>query len=409
MVIISNFSWFHPVYGGAAGLFAHKIFLLSPVRAERILTLYKRGCKQASDTTSTMREVITDAGAIPATKQAATSAMSKSLIPRPIAEYNELERQFAERHPAQVPPIDSLEWSSGPYVTLMDKGTGKKTEVQTPVATIMLWFQEGKVRIEFSAPKGENDFLNWCEKVFGPGGLLAEAMPGMYKSLVGSAKLPGLGNPTAKKLKDAFERDATAGTGQKPVAFPQPYKVREMDDGTHVHKFVVTHYFSQKPRAGAEDRPDIPPEVEEAFEGLHHHPCYQHFAANPGLVPKPLVITLAHGTETNPWKIIRDISNEGKKGWYGKCMASVTVGGLGCRYAAGPNTIIASGYINGPKGVRVFAKPQSGADRVVAADPQDEDVYDNVSGTKRSHEDMAAGDEDVYAAAEQSDAKQAKH
>lgn len=332
-----------------------------------------------------MRTVVSDEHNAQPAPKATMDRESMSLTGLDASTVAAITTRMQELHPAVLPDVGDLGWSSPPYVKLITASTEQPAAVTTPVGIILIWFGDGKLRVEFSAKPGENAFLEFAKSVFGPDGLVVDALESNYKPLVGSSKLPGV---SLKKIRECIDRDLRCGAGQKPAAFPQPFKERETDDGV-VYKYAFTHYLSTK--NGTRAGPEVPPEVAEAFKDMPDHPVVEYFRANPGAAPNPPPMSVANktGRSYTAWDILAKISKRSKKGYFGKCVASVHASGLGFRYASGPNVIVSTGYINGPNGIRVYANMKSGADQEATVDPEDDDVYNELVRKR-------AGDDDVY-------------
>ena len=98
-----------------------------------------------------------------------------------------------------------------------------------------------------------------------------------------------------KRLKEFIANDLACAGGQKPLAFPQLVKPREDDDGNKFLKFAFTVYHkdTKSSRAG----PGLQEDVVHAFASMPDHPLMQFAEANPTVVIKAPVITVAHNPE----------------------------------------------------------------------------------------------------------------
>ena len=208
---------------------------------------------------------------------------------------------------------------------------------------------------------------------------------------VGKTKIAGV---SAKKVAEAVERDLQCGAGQKPQFLCQMVKPREdmvpdTDDVVPTRKFVFTVYLSD--RNGTRDDDGTPPEIAAAFAGKMDHPIVQYFQNNPGVKPKPPNLTVANGS-ANPWEILAACSHRSSKsGYYGKALASLTLGGLGFRFNAERKIFVGSAYLNGP-GCRVYAVPAMGRGVETVVDDEDTAIYNAVTKRPLPTDD----DDDIY-------------
>jgi hypothetical protein len=98
-----------------------------------------------------------------------------------------------------------------------------------------------------------------------------------------------------KRLKEFIENDLSCGKGQKALAFARQIKLREDDDGNKflVFGFTVYHTDKRSSRAGS----GLQEDVVHAFASMPDHPLMQFAEANPTVVIKAPVITVAHNPE----------------------------------------------------------------------------------------------------------------
>jgi hypothetical protein len=211
------------------------------------------------------------------------------------------------------------------------------------------------------------------------------------RGAVGKTKIAGV---SAKKVAEAVDRDLNCGAGQKPQFLCQMVKPREdvlpdSDDVVATRKFVFTVYLSD--RNGTRDDDGTPPEIAQAFAGKMDHPIVQYFQNNPTVKPKAPNLTVANGSAT-AWEVLAACSHRSSKsGYYGKALASLTLGGLGFRFNSERKIFVGAAYLNGP-GCRVYAVPamSRGVENVV--DDNDTAIYDAIA--KRPLPDL--DDDDVY-------------
>lgn len=211
------------------------------------------------------------------------------------------------------------------------------------------------------------------------------------RGAVGKTKIAGV---SAKKVAEAVERDLQCGAGQKPQFVCQMVKPREdavpdSDDVVPTRKFVFTVYLSD--RNGTRDDDGTPPEIAAAFAGKMDHPIVRYFQENPTVKPKAPNLTVANGS-ANAWEVLAACSHRSSKsGYYGKALASLTLGGLGFRFNAERKIFVGSAYLNGP-GCRVYAVPAMGRGVENVVDDNDTAIYDAIA--KRPLPDLE--DDDVY-------------
>lgn len=208
---------------------------------------------------------------------------------------------------------------------------------------------------------------------------------------MGKTKIAGV---SSKKVAEAVERDLQCGAGQKPQFLCQMVKPREdmvpdTDDVVPTRKFVFTVYLSD--RNGTRDDDGTPPEIAAAFAGKMDHPIVRYFQENPTVKPKAPNLTVANGS-ASPWEILAACSHRSSKsGYYGKALASLTLGGLGFRFNAERKIFVGSAYLNGP-GCRVYAVPAMGRGVETVVDDEDTAIYNAVTKRPLATDD----DEAIY-------------
>ena len=355
-------------------------------------------------------------------------------------------QRFGARHKPRLPQ-GPTKFTGPPMAKLVDAASEIPVQVATEPRPVLMWFAEdgSKIRFEISATAaeaaGDDAFMKWASDIYGPGGTLANSVVDNFNAFgesprrrgcaagalwaiaqrsqsrprsgrprsgcadgcaaaaprlrrgatVGKTKIAGV---SAKKVAEAVERDLQCGAGQKPQFLCQMVKPREdmvpdTDDVVPTRKFVFTVYLSD--RNGTRDDDGTPPEIAAAFAGKMDHPIVQYFQNNPGVKPKPPNLTVANGS-ANPWEILAACSHRSSKsGYYGKALASLTLGGLGFRFNAERKIFVGSAYLNGP-GCRVYAVPAMGRGVETVVDDEDTAIYNAVTKRPLPTDD----DDDIY-------------
>ena len=303
-------------------------------------------------------------------------------------------------NPAAAPDIKGgkCEWKvdSG-RLKLLNTNSQTSFQVVTPVADVILFFNDDSVSVRLTSPRGNNqesDFVLTTVNAFGPQLVDKLCEPGVATELSKTSKIKSMRlqdkktGGTNPKLKEALLKDLDSPAGERPsfmTNLSQKRHGKNPDDPDSDGppewwiNFSKTRYSRRRPENAGPRTGDapcgVPPEIAEAFEaeGKMDHPVVKYFQDNKDVDPNPFPVSAADATPMTCWQFLASASLPTRTGGYwAPALVQLRLGGCNCAFLKEYNLFKLTLWNNG---MTVFGLPNYGEAQSEPAKQANLDMY----------------------------------